>query len=324
MDAVGVWITPPSKTTEEELDELTGNIRDYCGEIDLKILGKREELMATPEVGTALTPEMKTTLMSKVDELEHRRFLLKVPHRTLHGFLDLIITNVLRVLYTILSFFLWIATCFGRISKSSDSSNAFDLDAFDEFYSELLTWGANAVSIASGIVVLLSLLSGNPSTSRVIVITFSATLGALTLLNRMYLRGKALELSFIKYSKSLLIVQIGVFELRKAQLISQPLPKGQNAIINGYINSVEKSLKFAVAQIKHYAYLAPLNRVLFLGGRHVSDFDSLSSYDRRLGKSVETMGFLRNRFMDAQILATIVPTSMVEDIRGDVAVNRGN
>ncbi|KAJ8901306.1 hypothetical protein NDN08_007154 [Rhodosorus marinus] len=315
---------PPRKTEEEELEQLTGCIRDYCGVIDLKILGKREELLDAPEVGSALTPEVKATLMSKVDELEQRRFLLKIPHRVLHGFLDLIIVNVLRILYVILSFFLWIGSCFRPRSKSSDRSDAFDLDAFDGFYSELLTWGATAVSVASGIVVLLSLLAGNPSRSRVIVISFSATMGALTLLNRMYLRGKALETSFIKFSKALLIIQIGIFELRKAQLISQPLSQGQSHIINGYINSVEKCMKFAVAQIKHYSFLSPIHRVLFLGGRQVSDLDSLSNYNVRLGKSVQAMGFLRDRFMDAQILATIVPNSVVDRIRGDVAINNGN
>eukprot|EP00189_Rhodosorus_marinus_P012567 CAMPEP_0184742098 /NCGR_PEP_ID=MMETSP0315-20130426/5124_1 /TAXON_ID=101924 /ORGANISM="Rhodosorus marinus, Strain UTEX LB 2760" /LENGTH=324 /DNA_ID=CAMNT_0027212795 /DNA_START=140 /DNA_END=1115 /DNA_ORIENTATION=+ len=315
---------PPRKAEEEELEQLTSCIRDYCEAIDLKILGKREELVDAPEAEFP-TPEVKATLMSKVDELEQRRFLLKVPHRTLHGFLDLIVTDVLRIMYLILSFILWIGSCFsGRL----ESNDPFDLDALDELYSELLTWSATAASVASGIVVLLSLLAGNPSKSRGIVISFSATLGALTLLNCMYLRGKALETSFIQYPKALMVIQIGIFELRKVQLISQPHVAGQTRIINGYISSVEKCLGFAVAQIKHYAFLAPLNRVLFLGGRHVSDLDSLSNYNMRLGKSIQAMGFLRDRFMDAQILATVVPMSVRdsggEKIRAHIAINEGH
>eukprot|EP00189_Rhodosorus_marinus_P004480 CAMPEP_0113958502 /NCGR_PEP_ID=MMETSP0011_2-20120614/3474_1 /TAXON_ID=101924 /ORGANISM="Rhodosorus marinus" /LENGTH=321 /DNA_ID=CAMNT_0000969409 /DNA_START=94 /DNA_END=1059 /DNA_ORIENTATION=- /assembly_acc=CAM_ASM_000156 len=309
MDAVGVWITPPSKTTEEELDELTGNIRDYCGEIDLKILGKREELMATPEVGTALTPEMKTTLMSKVDELEQRRVLIKVPHRLVHGFLDLIVVNLVRVIYMILSFLNWIGSCFGACSRSSDPTDVFDLDALDNFYTELLTWGTAAVTVAYAIVLILSLLSGTPQRSLIIVLTFAAIMGVFVLLLYMYVRGKALETSFIKYAKTLVIMQISIFELRKAQLISTPLPDGQNRVINGYINSAELCMRFAVSQIKHYAFLAPLDRVLLVGGRHSSDLSSLAKYDARLAKAVQALEFLRERFMDTQILATIITAS---------------
>jgi len=51
MNTAGVWIGPLSKTEEEELEKLTGSIRDYCEEIDLKILGKREELQLHPRWG---------------------------------------------------------------------------------------------------------------------------------------------------------------------------------------------------------------------------------------------------------------------------------
>ncbi|KAJ8901307.1 hypothetical protein NDN08_007155 [Rhodosorus marinus] len=321
MDTAGVWLTPPPQTEEEELDQLTLCIRDYCGEIDLKILGKREDLTATPEVGTAVTPEVKAMLMSKVDELEQRTVVPKVLHRVLHGFLDLIVSNVLRVTYMILSFFRWIGSCFGGSSKSSDSTDVFDLDALDNFYTELLTWGTAAVSVAYAIVLLKSLLAGTPRRSLVIVIIFAAVMGSLVLLLFMYARGKALETSFIKYAKTLLINQIGIFEMRTAQLVSQPLPQGQNRVINGYINSVEICLRFAVSQIKHYAFLAPLDRVLFVGGRHLSDLNSLSNYDVRLGKAVQTMEFLRERFMDAHILGAIAGASKRKKIPAELATN---
>jgi len=263
-------------------------------------------------------------LMGKVDELEQRPVALKLPHRVLHGFLDFIVTNLLRVTYMILSFFQWIGSCFGCSSKSNDRTDAFDLDALDNFYTELLTWGTAAVSVAYAIVLLISLLAGTPSQNLVIILTFAATLGSFALLFYMYARGKALETSFIKYAKTMLIVQIGILELRKVQLVSQSLPQDQSRVINVYINSVEICLRFAVSQIKHYAFLTPLDRLLFVGGRHLSDLNSLSKYDMRLGQAVKAMEFLRERFMDSQVLKTIVAASDRKHVPGELATNQGN